>query len=104
MKCRRITGIILLVTALLANIFACTAYLCFRIRMHEQVGIIGGADAPTLLFLLQKGHFGALLLFGIGTYLLSALGAWLILGSKSRTRKESPHDSETWTVRQVKRI
>lgn len=94
MKRRRITGIILLVTAQLANIFACTAYLYFRIRTRDQIGIIGGADTPTLLFLLQKGHVGALLLFGIGTCLLSALGAWLILGSKSRARKKSPHDSK----------
>lgn len=93
MKTRRIIGIVLLSAALLAGLAVCLVTALDETQ--KTIGIIGGADAPTFLFLLQNGLHGRLPVLCLCTGLAAAAGIGLILSSRQRTRKEPPHDSKT---------
>lgn len=81
MRNNKTLGTILLSVGIGVLVFTAAAFLLARYDASQHIGIIGGADAPTAVYLMQSGAFTPYLLGG------AAGLALVIAGIVLRVRK-----------------
>ncbi len=88
MKDTKKCGIVLVILGLgataIAGSIALVHWMTFVFTDTPGIGIIGGADAPTAVYLggVMWRQMGRYMIVGIAGQLVAAVGAWLILRMK----------------------